>query len=158
MTEPTEAMIMPPTMNTGHRRATPHRKPWAVPIQPMIGRTTRPGSTNRAPIEKPTDRARGGMASDRLARTPGPTMASPATVMALATMATARTGDQANSNPAKAENQAATAMNRKTPDGPFVASSFTPQRAPTVSPTSSTSCTGTAIQARSHSSRPKISS
>ena len=43
----------------------PTRMPTESEMAPMIGRTTRPGITQMAPIEKPSDRDRAGMASDR---------------------------------------------------------------------------------------------
>ena len=96
---------------------------------------------NSAPMEKPTDRARGGMASDRLDSTPGPTMARQATMRELAAIATHRRGAVARTIDRVAARSEAAAMKRNTWLGPR-ARAFIPMRAPTARPTSSTSCTG----------------
>ena len=108
-------------------------------------------------MEKPTDRARGGMASDRLERTPGPTTARQATIRALATTAIQRRGAMARPIASRAATKADTAMKRKTWAGPR-ASIFIPTRAPTTRPSSSVSCTGIDTQARCSSSRSQTSS
>ncbi len=43
----------------------------ASPMAPTRGMTIRPGSTNRAPMEKPTERARAGMANGQGGEDPG---------------------------------------------------------------------------------------
>ncbi len=98
ITDPTDAISRPPIKKTGVSMVMPHRKPNVSPIQPTNGITSRPGSTHRAPTEKPIDRARGGIASDRLARTPGPTMTSEPAIRQL--MITATTMFGAHANPA----------------------------------------------------------
>ena len=68
--------------------------------QPIIGRIARPGITHNDPIAKPVARARGGIANDRAANTPGPMMASDAEMRQF--NATATQIDGANANPADA--------------------------------------------------------
>ena len=72
-------------------------------MAPMMGSTKKPGSTKSAPMEKPTERTRAGMASEREARTPGPTMASEKSMPALPMNATGTLGASANTtaNPAR---------------------------------------------------------
>ena len=61
--------------------------------------------TQMAPSEKPIDRARGGMPSDRAAKTPGPTMASVAEMAMLATMVSHSHGDRAKTAAKAADDQ-----------------------------------------------------
>ena len=69
---------------------------------------------NSAPMEKPTERTRAGMASEREARTPGPTMASEATMPALPTKASGTLGARAKTTAQPAATTEATASMRKT--------------------------------------------
>jgi hypothetical protein len=97
MTRPAVERMSPPARNTGAITIMPTSMLKVSVNHPMIGSTTRPGITNRAPIEYPSERARGGMASDRAANTPGPMMASAADRPMFTTTATERYGASANS-------------------------------------------------------------
>ena len=57
--------------NTGIIISMPTRRLVRSPSQPTIGRISRPGITHSDATEKPTDRARGGMARASVARMPG---------------------------------------------------------------------------------------
>ena len=57
-----------------------------------------PASTNTDAIEKPVDRARGGIASDSAAKRPGSTNARHALITTLAAIATHTTGAHANTS------------------------------------------------------------
>ena len=85
-------MSRPPMTNTGTITSIPHRSPTWSPSHPMMGSTTRPGITQSAPTAKPIDRARGGMASDRVARMPGASTARAAVMTEWAAMATHTVG------------------------------------------------------------------
>ena len=65
-------------------------------------------------MENPTERTRGGMAIDSEASTPGPTMASAATIPALPMKASGTFGARANSTAKAAATTDATASMRKT--------------------------------------------
>jgi hypothetical protein len=54
----------------------PNRMPNRSETQPISGSIARPGMAHHAAIENPTDRARAGIASDRVAKRPGSRMAS----------------------------------------------------------------------------------
>ena len=95
-TRPEPARISPPTTNTGVMKSMPGRMPMPSQMAPTIGRTMSPGMTQMAPSEKPIDRARGGMPSDRAANTPGPTMARVAAMAMLATIVSHNQGASAN--------------------------------------------------------------
>ena len=60
---------------TGTIIAIPVRIPQLSAIHPMNGSISSPGRIHSDAIEKPIDRARGGMARDSEARMPGPTIA-----------------------------------------------------------------------------------
>ena len=61
----------------------------------MIGSTTSPGITHSEATENPVARARGGMASDRATRMPGPSIASDAEITQLTATATTMFGASA---------------------------------------------------------------
>src|SRR3546814_6846946 len=65
-------------------------------MAPMIGRTIKPGMIHSDPTEKPIDLARGGSASERVAKMPGPRMARDPLITMFAAMATARLGASGN--------------------------------------------------------------
>ena len=92
-------------------------------------------------MEKPTERARDGMASDRAASTPGPTMASDASIPASPKKATGTDGASANStaNPEATTAATASITNTRCSD---LAASRVPTVAPTTRPASTNTCTG----------------
>jgi len=108
-------------------------------------------------MEKPIDRARAGMASDSDDSTPGPTTTSAAEIMQLARTATGTLGAAAKTRAITHATAAAAPRIRKICDAPLVSARLV-RRAPTATPTSSTSCTGTRAHARSMASRWKTSS
>ena len=57
--------------NTGSISSIAWRMPQRSPRAPMIGRISRPGSTQSEPMEKPSARARGGIAIASAAKMPG---------------------------------------------------------------------------------------
>ena len=64
MTRPAVERTSPPTRNTGTITSMPDWMPAASAIAPTIGSTISPGMTQSAPIEKPSDLDRAGMASE----------------------------------------------------------------------------------------------
>ena len=90
MTLPAVEMTKAPTRKTGTINNMPAWMLNESDTAPTMGNMMRPGMTKMAPIEKPSDRARAGMASDSEAKTPGPTMARLAEMAMLATIPTHR--------------------------------------------------------------------
>ena len=90
-----EPRIRLPMMNSGTSVSIPQRIPMWLLIQPMSGRTSKPGITHSDATEKPVARARAGIASDNATRMPGPTMASVAEITQLKTTATTMFGETA---------------------------------------------------------------
>ena len=132
----------------------PGRMPILSDTAPTMGSTIRPGITQMAPSEKPIDRARGGMPSDKAAKTPAPTTASVAVMAMLATMVSHSHGARANTAANPPQIPAATARKRMISDGSRVMS-LDPNRAPTISPTTCTGSVMAAMYARCTVSRPK---
>ncbi len=63
-------------MNSGTITSMPDADADVSAIQPMNGSTSRPGMTHSDATEKPVARARGGIASERATKMPGPRIAS----------------------------------------------------------------------------------
>jgi hypothetical protein len=93
-------MIAPPMRKIGTMSSIPHRRLSWSPTHPMIGSITRPGMTHSDATAKPMDRARGGMARDRVASTPGAMIAKAAVMTECAAMATQTLGAAANTTSA----------------------------------------------------------
>ena len=108
-----------------------------------------------APKEKPRDRTRAGMATDRVESTPGPTTARAATIPAFPMNATPTVGARANRTAKAAATKAAppiiTKTRRRSREARRVATV-----APTARPASEKSCTGAMISPRARVSRWKV--
>ena len=156
ISELTDESSSPPIRKTGTSTSKPHRKPHESPNQPTNGMTSKPGSTHRAPIEKPIDRARGGMANESEAITPGPTITRAPATREWATTVRATVGANANPRAATAATTDDAARIRKISGAPF-RNARVVSFAPINTPRSSTNCTGTLAMARWTSVRPKVS-
>ena len=104
MTSTTLRRMSAPMTNSGTITSIPTRIVQVSAIQPMSGRTSRPGMTHSEATENPVARARGGMASDSAARMPGPMIASAAEITQL--MATATTMFGARAKPTDSDRRA----------------------------------------------------
>jgi hypothetical protein len=129
------AMRSPPARKTGTMTSIPQRSPTWSPSQPMTGSTTSPGITQSAPTANPIDRARGGMARERVARIPGASTASVAEITEWAATATQTLGAAANTSSAALTTHAVCDRNPRMCSGPL-AMSRVATRAPMMSPTS----------------------
>src|SRR6266508_5535881 len=112
-----DEMTMPPITNTGSITNIPARMPMPSEISPIMGSTISPGITQTAPSENPIDRARGGMASDSPANTPGPMTARLAAMAMLATTVSHSHGARAKTAANPAQTNAATPTSRSTLPG-----------------------------------------
>jgi hypothetical protein len=146
-------MTRPPITNTGSITSIPARMPMPSEMRPMVGSTMSPGMTQMAPSEKPIDRARGGMASDRPEKMPGPMMARVAPMAMLAATASHSHGARANTVAKPAQANEAPATSRSTLPG-FSTMSRDARRAPMNRPTSCTGSAPAAIHDRCSWSRP----
>ena len=155
---PAEAMTSPPIRNIGVISVMPQRMPHVSPTVAMSGSVIRPASTNTEPIENPIERARGGMAIDRAARTPGSTKARHALITTLAATAShdpRRPGEHERGHRDHEDRPRPAARTRAA--GRW-ANSFMPRRAPMTSPTSCDGpSTSPTTQPRADSSSPKTS-
>ncbi len=121
-------------------------------IQPITGSTNSPGMTHSDPMAKPVARARGGIASDSAASTPGPMIANEAEITQLSATATYTFG--ANANPAEANDvsRATEATNRMRPLT-LPTKRRVAMRAPITRPTSANGSATAAATPRARSSR-----
>ncbi len=108
-------------------------------------------------IEKPIDRARGGIASDSEARMPGPTIARHSAIKKLAAIATARFGTTANTSDSTEVTAETTARNLRMRPGSRT-TSLVAMRAPISSPMSWPGSDVAATMPRARSSRSYASS
>ena len=135
----------------------PQRIPHSSPMIDTTGIVSVPASTNTDAIEKPVDRARGGIASESAAKRPGTTNARHALITTLAAIEIHTTGAHANTSMAPLTMKTAFDSSPNTSFGSR-AKYFMPSRAPTVRPMS---CAGPSTrpstQPRAASSRPKTS-
>ena len=88
ITSATLRSIRLPITNIGIMTSMPISIDQLSAIQPITGSTNSPGITHSDPIAKPVARARGGMASERAASTPGPMIANDAEITQLSATAT----------------------------------------------------------------------
>ncbi len=146
-----------PTSSMGVMTIIPTRIPHLSPTHPTRGKAKRPGKAQRDPMLNPIARARGGIARERAATSPGPRIAKEKVRRALKPTAIHTVGDSAkpitNNDPTKAD----TASSRRISAGSRE-TSFTPSPAPTISPKSCAGSTPAAINPRVRSSRSKTSS
>ena len=84
-----------PMQNSGTITSIPMRIVQVSAIQPISGRTSRPGMTHSEAIEKPVARARAGIASDSVARMAGARTASSTLMTQFRATATTMFGDRA---------------------------------------------------------------
>ena len=151
--EPADERIRPPSTNIGTMTSMPWRIPQLSAIQPMNGNTSRPGSTQSEPIENPIDRARGGIAIDREASTPGPTIAKQRFIKPAVATAKTMLGDRANRAASPDDTTEVTAKKRSTRPG-SLANRRVAMRAPMMSPISAMGSVAAAAMPRARSSRP----
>ena len=149
--------MIAPMVRIGVIRSIPCRIPQLSATHPTSGSAKRPGNAHSDPILNPIDLARGGIASDRAARSPGPTIATEKLIKAANDIAIQSVGDRASPAAIIDARVVLSAKNLIIKAGSF-ATSFSPTEAPTANPASCAGSTAAAIIPRARSSRLKASS
>ena len=124
-------------------------------IQPITGSTNNPGITHNEPMAKPVARARGGIASESAASTPGPMIANDAEITQLSATAMYTFGAKAKPADATDVSIATVATNRIRPLM-LPAKRRVAMRAPSTSPTSANGSETAAATPRARSSSPNF--
>ena len=150
-------MSNPPTSRIGTITSMPARMPNRSLTQPIVGSSARPGIAHHAATEKPSERARAGIASDRVENSPGSSTARVEVNNTLATTANTIVGASANAAANTAHAIAMPRRNRKISAGSR-RNSRVPSRAPIARPMNWNGSATAARYPRCSSSRLKTSS